>query len=227
MPGKMSLKICGTTNVRDAGLIGASGADYCGIPVEVGFSERSLTLKQAEEVARASGISNIILMCDPEMDLVERVVSEVNPYAVQLQCFEPPEFVRQVKTRLKVRVWKAVHLPALEGQASPREYADAGADALLVDSVDSSEGFQRMGGTGKVGDWQAAGDMIRGIDVPVFLAGGIKPDNVARAVADVRPYGIDLCSGVEESRGRKDPEKIDKLVKNFKSAVEKLERGGK
>jgi phosphoribosylanthranilate isomerase len=225
MPGGTFLKICGTTNVRDADLIGKSGADYCGILVEVSFSERSLSLSQARQVALASSIPNVILLCDPEMELVERVIAEINPYAIQLQCRESPEFLKEVKTRFKNRVWKTVHLPILAGQASPQEYAKAGADALLVDNLDTSEGFQRMGGTGKVADWKAAEELVRTVDLPVFLAGGINPANVARAVDEVRPYGIDLCSGVEASKGSKDPEKINKLVKNFKTAVEKLGRG--
>jgi phosphoribosylanthranilate isomerase len=221
MPGGTFLKICGTTNVRDADLIGKSGADYCGILVEVSFSERSLSLSQARQVALASSILNVILLCDPEMELVERVIAEINPYAIQLHCRETPEFIQEVKNRFRIRIWKTLHLPALPGQASPREYAEAGADALLVDSVDTSEGFERLGGTGKVADWKAAEELVRTVDLPVFLAGGINPANVARAVDEVRPFGIDLCSGVEASMGRKDPEKINKLVKNFKTAVEK------
>lgn len=225
MPGGTFLKICGTTNSRDADLIGKSGADYCGILVEVSFSERSLTLPQARQAALASGIPNVILLCDPEMELIERVIAEINPYAIQLLCREAPEFLKEVKSRFRSRIWKTVHLPILAGQASPQEYAEAGADALLVDSVDTSEGFQRMGGTGKLVDWKAAEELVRTAGLPVILAGGINPANVARAVDQVRPYGIDLCSGVEASKGRKDPEKINKLVKNFKTAVEKLERG--
>ena len=225
MTGKTFLKICGTTNVRDADLIGKSGADYCGILVDVSLSERSLPLAQARKVALASGISNVILLYDPEMELVERVISEINPYALQLLSRESPEFIYDIKSRFRNQVWKTVHLPALPGQAPHQEYAEAGADALLIDSVDTSEGFERLGGTGKVADWKAAKELVRTVDLPVFLAGGIHPDNVARAVGEVRPYGIDLCSGVEASKGGKDPEKINKLVKNFKTAVEKLKRG--
>jgi len=225
MPVGMFLKICGITNVRDAALIGKSGADYCGILVDVGFSERSLSLAQARKVASASGIPNVILLCDPEMSLVEQVISEINPYAIQFQCRESPEFIKAVKSRFRCRIWKTLHLPILAGQATPQEYEEAGADALHVDSLDTSEGFQRMGGTGKVADWKAARELVTTMKLPVILAGGINPANVERAVNEVQPSGIDLCSGVEESRGKKDPDKIDSLVKNFKNAVQALERG--
>ena len=97
MSAGMILKICGTTNVRDAELIGKSGADYCGILVELDFSERSLSLEEAGKVALASGIPNVILLCDPEMELVEQVITEINPYAIQFQCRETPEFIKDVK----------------------------------------------------------------------------------------------------------------------------------
>ena len=110
----------------------------------------------------------------------------------------------------------------MDGQATPEEYIKAGADALLVDSVDESEGFQRLGGTGKVGDWEAAEALKRKIDIPIFLAGGIGPDNVADAVRSVEPFGIDLCSGVEARRGKRDPEKVEKLLHRFREAAAEI-----
>lgn len=219
------LKICGNTNIEDVELIGDSGADYCGILVNVGFSERSLSLEQAHEVAFASKISNVILLCDPETKAVEKVAAEIQPFAVQLLGQESPEFVKYLKSRVGCQMWKTIHLPIVSGQASPEEYVQSGADALLVDSVDSSEGFLRLGGTGKVADWKAAAAIVEAVSIPVFLAGGIDPENVEQAVLEVRPFGIDLCSGVEASKGKKDPEKVRALIKNFRAALQKMERG--
>lgn len=216
------LKICGVTNVDDARLVTDSGADYCGVLVDVGFSERSLSLRQAREVASASGVPVVVLLCDPELATAEEVVREIEPYALQLLCGEPPDFVRTLKSRLACRIWKTLHLPAAPGPASPEEYVEAGVDAFLIDSCDTSEGFLRRGGTGKVGDWRAAAALVEESRVPVFLAGGIGPDNVASALVEVRPHGIDLCSGVEASKGRKDPEKLKALVDAFRSAATKL-----
>ena len=221
-PVQPRLKICGNTNIEDVRLIGASGADYCGILVTVGFSERSLSLQQAFVLAAESKIPNVILMCDPGIEEVKEIVAEIRPFAVQLLGHESPELVKKLKSKLECRVWKTVHLSLVSGQASPEEYVKAGADALLVDSVDTSEGFQRLGGTGKVADWKAAAAMVKAVSIPVFLAGGINPENVEKAITEVRPHGIDLCSGVEASRGKKDPEKLRNLVKNFRSAIEKL-----
>ena len=214
------LKLCGTTSAEDARL--ARGADFCGILVGVDWSERSLTLEKAAEVARASDLRNVILLCNPSAAFAEEVTRVLRPHALQLVCHEQPALVSRLKQTLPCEIWKTVHLPVLDGQATPGEYANAGADALLVDSVDTSGGFQRLGGTGKLGDWAAAAALKEEIDIPFFLAGGIDPDNIADAVRSVQPYGIDLCSGVEMRRGRRDPNKVKKLLRSFREAAAEI-----
>ena len=225
MAHRTRLKICGVTNAADARLVTGSGADYCGILVNVGFSERSLSLPEAREVASASAAPVVVLVCNPQMDELQEIVREISPYAVQLLGVETPEFIGLAKPRLPCQIWKTLHLPSAPGQAPPEEYAEAGVDAFLIDSSDSSEGFLRLGGTGKVADWEQAASMIRQISKPVFLAGGINADNVAAALFKVRPYGIDLCSGVESSKGKKDPEKMRRLAETFQAAAKKIEEG--
>ena len=223
MTYRPQLKICGVTNGPDARLVTQSGADYCGVLVNVGFSERSLSLEKAREVAAASGVKVVVLLCDPPVELVEQVAREISPHAVQLLCHESPDLIRALRARVTCEIWKTLHLPA----ATTEDYVAAGVDAFLLDSSDSSEGFLRLGGTGKVIDWGQAAAAIQQISRPVFLAGGINPDNVASALFQVRPYGIDLCSGVELTKGRKDPEKIRRLVGNFSAAVDKIEESAR
>ena len=213
------LKLCGTTSVEDAQLAWRAGADFCGILVDVNWSERSLTLEQAQAVAAASGVRNVILLCNPSAAFAKKVAETVRPFALQLLFHEPPSLVAELKNSLSCAIWKTVHLPLVAGQATPQAYESAGADALLVDSVDSSEGYTRLGGTGKVGDWSAVAALKERIDIPIFLAGGISPDNIAAAIHLVRPDGIDLCSGVEATRGRRDPAKVDRLMQRFREAA--------
>ena len=227
MAQRPRLKICGVTNVRDARLVSQSGADYCGILAGVSFSERDLSLEQAREVAAACSIPVVILLCDPAQERVEDVVREISPHAVQLLCRESPELIRALRPRIGCEIWKTLHIPAVEGQASPEDYVSAGVDAFLLDSSDASEGFLRLGGTGTLVDWSRAAEAVRRISRPVFLAGGINPENVADAVHQVRPHGIDLCSGVEQSRGRKDPDKVRRLVAVFSAAAAKLEESAR
>ena len=217
------LKICGVANPSDAKLVVRSGADFCGILVGVSFSERNLSLDQAIEVAAAARaekaqIRLVILLCNPSFDRAVEIQERIRPYALQLLCHESPQFLTDLKSHVPCQVWKTIHLPQETDQADPAAYVQAGADALLVDSIDQSEGFTRMGGTGKVADWDAVCEFMENIKTPVFLAGGIGPENVAQALSRVRPFGIDLCSGVEASKGRKDPNKLDLLMKNFSAS---------
>ena len=95
-------------------------------------------------------------------------------------------------------------------------FVSAGADALLLDTVDISGDKLRFGGTGKTSDWNIAKELVKGAKAPVFLAGGINPDNVREAIQTVRPYGIDLCSGVESVKGKRDREKVNRLMRNLR-----------
>jgi phosphoribosylanthranilate isomerase len=94
-------------------------------------------------------------------------------------------------------------------------FVSAGADALLLDTVDVSGDKLRFGGTGKTSDWNIARELVKEFKTPVFLAGGINPDNVREAIQTVRPYGIDLCSGVESVKGKRDREKVNRLMRNL------------
>jgi phosphoribosylanthranilate isomerase len=225
MAYRPQLKICGVTNVADARLVGASGADYCGILVDVRFSERSLPLREAREVASESAVPVVALLRDPKREDVEGIVRETAPHAVQLLGGEAPEFIAALRPRLACQIWKTLHLPVAPGQAPAEEYAEAGTDALLIDRSEATAGVLRLGGTGKVVDWERAAALVEQIGLPVFLAGGIDANNVASALARVRPYGIDLCSGVEASMGKKDPEKVRRLVEAFRAAVRSIEEG--
>ena len=87
------LKICGVTNASDARLVAASGADYCGIVVDVAVSDRSLSPSEAREVASACEVPVVVLLYDPQSSHVEHVVREVSPWAVQLLGSESPELI--------------------------------------------------------------------------------------------------------------------------------------
>lgn len=225
MAYRPQLKICGVTNAADARLVADSGADYCGVLVNVGFSERSLSLDAAAEVTSECSAAVVILLCDPPAEMAAVVVREIAPHAVQLLGRESPELVRELGSRLPCRIWKSLHLPVAASQASAEEYVRAGADAFLLDTTDTSEGFLRLGGTGKLVDWDQAAALAGEIPKPVFLAGGIHPGNVESALIRVRPFGVDLCSGVEASKGKKDPEKVRRLMEAFRTAIDKIEEG--
>ena len=104
-------------------------------------------------------------------------------------------------------------------QKQMRRYADAGADKLLLDTAAFAGGKFRFGGTGRRSDWSLCRDLIGGAPTPTFLSGGIRPENAAEACRLVQPYGIDLCSGVEASRGKRDPQKTAALMRAVRESA--------
>ena len=215
-----SVKICGITSIHDARLAADAGADYVGVLVDVAVSERTRSTAQASEIASGSPIPTVLLLYNRTTSDIQEIVSQIQPFALQLLGQEPPQQVEELKDTVPCQLWKSVYLPAGSPenvdmptvQAEMQAYRDAGADFLLFDSVDMSLEKPRYGGTGKTCDWNVAAELITESPLPVFFAGGIRPENVKAAIETIRPHGIDLCSGVEASKGIKDPHKLEQLM---------------
>jgi phosphoribosylanthranilate isomerase len=221
-----SVKICGITSIHDARLAADAGADYIGVLVDVAISERTRTAAQAAEIATESPIPTVILLYNRSTSNIQEIVSQVQPFAVQLLGQESPQQVEELNREGACEFWKSVYLPAGSPKnvdipavrAEMQAYRDAGADFLLFDSVDMSLEKPRYGGTGKTCDWNVAAELIAESPLPVFFAGGIRPENVKAAIETIRPHGIDLCSGVEASKGIKDPSKVEWLMEQVEQA---------
>jgi phosphoribosylanthranilate isomerase len=138
---------------------------------------------------------------NPDLDAVQRYV-ESGADVIQLHGDETAEFA--VKAAKFAEVWKAIRPKNREDVLEYRGYP---ASRILIDS---SEGGG-YGGTGSKVDWDLARFAVANIGLPLILAGGLNPDNVAEAICAVRPFGIDLSSGVETSPGIKDRSRIREL----------------
>jgi phosphoribosylanthranilate isomerase len=225
---RCKVKICGTTSIHDACLAADAGADYSGVLVDVASSERSLTATQAVEIANASPIPTVLLLYNRTTPDIQKAVYQIQPFAVQLLGQETPQQVEKLKRAVTCQLWKSVYLPAGSPEnvdmpavrTQMQAYRDAGADFLLFDTVDTSIDPPRYGGTGKTCDWHVAAELISESSLPVFFAGGIRPENVKDAIETIKPQGIDLCSGVEASKGIKDKLKLEQLMKQVKLAAE-------
>ncbi|WP_321492173.1 phosphoribosylanthranilate isomerase [uncultured Desulfobacter sp.] len=222
MASGYKVKICGTTNLEDAEMAAREGADFFGVVVEVDFSPRSLTIEAAKPLFSSPSIPPVALVFNMEPERIETLIQELSPFAVQFLSPAQVSFVTYLKkTYPGVEIWQSIHLPQA-GETVDTEnfkemvqtYVTAGVDALLFDTAAMSKGKMKFGGTGMTSDWdivKALMDSIGGT-VPIWLAGGINPDNVAKAIDRINPYGIDLCSGVEATRGKKDAAKLASLM---------------
>ena len=222
---RCKVKICGTTSVADARMAADAGADYSGVVVEVPFSERSVSINSAAEIARQTPISTVILVFDRPTAWVREAAAQIKPFAIQLLGHEPPTQVAELKESLSCEVWKSLFLPTEHDPAADtttilaqmEDHINADADALLFDTAEFSNGKARFGGTGKQSDWNLSAQLIQACKVPAFLSGGIRPENVRTAIETVRPYGVDLCSGVEASKGIRDQQKLERLMENART----------
>ena len=191
----VKVKVCGITRVDDALLASDLGASAVGF-VFWPRSPRCLAPAEARRIAaRLPGdVAPVGVFVDPEADEVRQVVEEVGLAAVQLHGDEPPAFCRG----LPYRVIKAV---GVDGAAATRAAATAvPAEAtVLLDARDP----ERRGGTGRTVDWEIAAGVAA--ERRAFLAGGLRAANARAAIRAVRPYGLDVSSGVESAPGRKDP----------------------
>lgn len=200
------VKICGITEPEDAALATECGADAVGLVFAP--SPRQVTTAQAAEVLKAVGpfVTAVALFVDAEADFMRRVCGELRIATVQLHGRETPETVRALRP---LKVIKALRVGSADDLVGMERYQ---ADGYLLDARVPGN----VGGTGKTFDWTLAVEPARRL--PVILAGGLTPDNVTEAVRRVRPYGVDVSSGVESSPGRKDPHKVRDFVANARSA---------
>lgn len=202
-------KICGITSVDDAVAAVSAGADAIGL-VFYPKSPRHVGLEPAVAIARAVGpyVTVVGLFVDASAETVHDVLRHVPLHVLQFHGDESPAFCASFERPF----YKAVRMAAdVDVQQVEAAYAEAGAVAMLLDSYSPAA----PGGTGETFGWERIPVERR---LPLILAGGLTPDNVAQAVMQVRPYAVDVSSGVEITPGRKDSAKIAAFIRAVRTA---------
>lgn len=199
----VKVKICGLTNYEDAMAAVDMGADLLGFNFYP-KSPRYVTTEQAAEIiGKLPGFVDILgLFVNASFDEIQKILNECSFDWVQLHGDETPEFCEQFRT-VNVRTMKAIRVKDENDIERAEEYFT---DAILLDAYDP----EKYGGTGLTFDWNIIGHITK----RVFLAGGINPDNVVKAVK-LSVYGIDVCSGIEVEPGKKDHKKMKSLFDNI------------
>jgi len=203
----VKVKICGVTTVSDALLCAEAGADAIGLNFWSG-SKRSIDVGRAADIARAlpAGVMKVGVFVDARRDDITRAIEAVGLDSIQLHGDETPEdclgFAVKVIKALRVS-GEGVSVATIAGRY-PVAY-------ILLDAPSSAD----YGGTGRTFDWRLASGVAPG---RLFLAGGLRPENVAAAVRMAAPYAVDTASGVEIAPGRKDRERVREFIDNAKHA---------
>ena len=208
------VKMCGISKVETIPAVVEAKPDYMGLVFAP--SKRQVTVEQAKMLVEALhkqckeqnnmvSIKTVGVFVNETLDNLVTIANEANLDVVQLHGDEDEAFIQSLKERTNVEVWKAVQI---RSAADVEKWIDSSADMLLFDAYHKDE----RGGTGEVFDWSS----LDAFERPFMLAGGIDSTNVARAIRTVRPYGIDISSGIE-TNGVKDDEKITAFTKIVKS----------
>ena len=215
------VKMCGISNVETIPAIIDAKPDYMGLVFAP--SKRQVTVEQAKtlveelykqnvvgnnseveqtepvtslDTASSETIKTVGVFVNETVENLLKIAEEVKLDVIQLHGDEDESFIQILKEQSNVEVWKAVQV---RSAADAEKWIDSSADMLLFDAYHKDE----RGGTGEVFDWSSLDEFER----PFMLAGGIDSTNVARAIRTVRPYGIDISSGIE-TNGVKDDEKM-------------------
>lgn len=200
----MFVKICGITNEDDALLAVAMGADAVGFIFAP--SPRQVAPSQVYDITRRlpPEILTVGVFRDEHPNRVIDTVNRAGLKAAQLHGHESPAVVQEVRAGIR-RVIKAV----VAGSDDARNAQTFGTDLVLVDAPSP--------GGGKVFDWSLVDFGSAGLNI--ILAGGLTPDNVADAVRVTDPWGVDVCSGVEKSPGKKDALKVKAFIERARAAA--------
>lgn len=199
-------KICGLTRESDLDAVVEAGADAVGVTAAVTVdTPREVSLDRAAALVAAVPpfVTSVLVTMPATVERAVELAETVEPDAVQLHGALGPDEMAAVREAVPVKV-----VAAVDAEADDIDAYAAAADALLVDSVDEQGG----GGTGETHDWERTRDIVADCPVPVVLAGGLTPANVAEAVATVDPFAVDVASGVESAGGVKDHRKVRQFV---------------
>ena len=201
---RIKIKVCGTTNLKDALFAVDSGADAIGF-IFCKKSPRYILQKEAKDIVvkLPPFVETVGVFVNETSDKVNRIAEQCKLTAIQLHGDESPAFCRRIKRRV-IKAFRVRDANSFKGMAN---YDVSG---FLLDSYND----ESRGGTGKTFDWNLA--LRAKKQGPIILAGGLNPYNVYTAIHRVKPYGVDVCSGVEKSPGIKDSAKMDEFIKSVR-----------
>ncbi|MDQ3130421.1 MAG: phosphoribosylanthranilate isomerase [Acidobacteriota bacterium] len=208
------VKICGITNLEDALISAKFGADALGF----NFYEKSsryIAPEKAREIIEQlpKEILKVGVFVNESLDKIAEIASIAKLGALQLHGEETPEFARELKAKTNLEIIKAFRVSP---EFKPEDVLQYEVDAVLLDAYSRHE----HGGTGETFDWEIA-KKVQKIFPKMYLAGGLLHENVYRAIYDTKAFTVDICSGIEEIKGKKDKIKLINFISKSKKIIRK------
>ncbi|GIW41250.1 MAG: N-(5'-phosphoribosyl)anthranilate isomerase [Candidatus Binatia bacterium] len=218
MPGPVRVQIAGVASWEEALFAASEGADALGFPLRLPTGDPDLS----EEAVRAIVAKLPVFVDAVAITYVETAQEAIDlcrflgVTVLQLHGEFPGAETRRIRAALPyLRIVRAVPVTGPEALDEARRL-EREADALILDTYDPRTG--RRGATGLVHDWNVSREIARAVRVPVILAGGLRPENVGQAIETVRPWAVDVHTGVEEPDGTRSLAKIREFIRRAKAA---------
>ncbi|MBB3602020.1 phosphoribosylanthranilate isomerase [Mycolicibacterium sp. BK556] len=214
------VKICGIRRLQDALAAAEYGADALGFLV--GQRHSSPDFLQPDEaatiIAALPPVDTVLVTHLSEPDDIVTLAITMGVATIQLHGDTSPNQTRAIKDRMPdIKLAKAIHVIDHQSIDTARQYANT-VDALVLDTINTST--DQVGGTGQTHDWSISRQIVAQVPIPAILAGGLTPDNVADAIRNVRPYGVDVNSGTKGPDGYKDRATLKRFIENAKGQAD-------
>ncbi len=226
-PARTRVKICCITSSDEARIAVAAGADALGFVARMPSGANQIPdALIADLVALAPPpVATILLTSETTAEAIAAHVRATRPAAVQIVAhIDPAESARLAVLEPNVRRIQVIHVEGPEALDRISAYAPH-VHAFLLNSGRPSAPTVELGGTGRTHDWEISARFVAASPLPVFLAGGLTPENARQAIERVRPFGLDVCSGVR-ANGRLDPARLADFMRAVSLASRASETGG-
>lgn len=210
---KPRVKICCISSPEEAALAIKFGASALGLVSEMPSGPGVIRIELIAEIAASvpPGVSTFLLTSKITAEEIIEQQKHGRCSTLQLTDYTQPEVHEELRKALPgIKIVQVIHVTGEDSIYTAQKYAET-ADALLLDSGNTNLAVKELGGTGRTHDWSLSRRIRQSVNKPLFLAGGIKPENVREAIEAVSPYGLDICSGVR-TEGKLDPEKLEKFM---------------
>lgn len=199
----MLIKICCIQNDTEVEMAAAAGATHVGLVAAMPSGPGPIAADRIAEIVGAvpTGVTAVLLTAHTDADSIIEHARTTGVTAVQIVGEVPSDVRLSIKAAAgSIDILQVVHVGGPEALEQAQRAA-VGSDFVLLDSGRPSALVPELGGTGRTHDSAVSAQIVSRLDVPVFLAGGLGPENVAEAIRTVRPAGVDLCSGIRDPAG--------------------------
>ncbi len=209
-------KICCISNATEAAIAVRHGAAALGLVSAMPSGPGVIAEETIAEIAATvpPGVATFLLTSQRDADSIIAQQRRCRTNTLQLCDAVDPGCHEKLRAALPgIALVQVIHVTGPESVTEAVSVAES-VDAILLDSGNQKLTVKELGGTGRKHDWRISRQIVAAVRVPVYLAGGLNPDNVAEAIAQVRPFGLDICSGLR-TNGQLDEEKVRRFFTNI------------